>query len=113
MLDAGGALLAAVSEPSRPPKVTVTDFFNLKFFHYFLTADPAETALMLAGKLRFWYPTGLTFNAWAAPGENITNVCRFFASFGGGFSPHLYTYRPNRWRGFQNRGPWGSEKFKE
>jgi hypothetical protein len=109
MLDAAGALMAALAEPPRPRKVTVTEFFHPQFFHYFLTADPAETALMLAGQMRPWYPTGLTFNSWAAPGENIVNVCRFFASFDRGFSSHFYSYDPTECPGLQDGGVWALE----
>ena len=91
MLDAGAAVLAASKAVRSLGRVTVTEFYHPQFNHYFITADPAETALLSTGKLPPWVPTGLTFKAWNGPGTNITSVCRFFSAAFAPLSSHFYT----------------------
>src|SRR4029077_1795802 len=38
-------------------------------------------------------------------------VCRFFASFGGGFSSHYYSYDPTECPGLQDGGVWALENL--
>ena len=94
MLDAGAAVLAAGKFTLTPAKVKVTEFYHPQFNHYFITADPGEAAILNAGQLPPWIPTGLSFNAWNAPSTNITNVCRFFTTAFAPLSSHFYTNSP-------------------
>jgi serine protease len=94
MVDAGSAVLAASKFTLTPAKVKVTEFYHPQFNHYFITADPGETAILNAGQLPPWVPTGLTFSAWNAPSTNITNVCRFFSTAFAPLSSHFYTNSP-------------------
>jgi serine protease len=105
MLDAGGAVRAAM----QPALVTVSEFYHPQFNHYFITADPGETALLVAGKLPPWVPTGLTFKAWNDPGTNITNVCRFFSASFAPLSSHFYSNDPLWCPALQNGGVWTLE----
>jgi hypothetical protein len=106
MLDTGAAVLAATGGTSPPGFVTVTEFYHPQFNHYFDTADPAEKALLAAGNLPPWVPTGLTFKAWGHPGTNITNVCRFFSASFAPLSAHFYTNSPLSCPSLQNGGVW-------
>lgn len=111
MLDTGAAVLAASGGTSPPGFVTVTEFYHPQFNHYFDTADPAERALLAAGNLPPWVPTGLTFKAWGHPGTNITNVCRFFSASFAPLSSHFYTNSPLACPSLQNGGVWVLESL--
>src|SRR5262249_9494831 len=96
VLDAGAAVLAALGGAAPPPTVPAgmriaTEFYNPAFDHYFITADPAETASLAAGRLPPWAATSKTFKVWDAPGTNITNVCRFFSARFAPQSSHFYS----------------------
>jgi serine protease len=105
MLDAGGAIRTAL----QPPLVTVTEFYHPQFNHYFITADPGETALLATGKLPPWVPTGLKFKAWNDPNTNITNVCRFFSASFAPLSSHFYSNAPLACPALQDGGVWALE----
>ncbi len=53
----------------------VVEFYNPDLDHYFITADPAEQALVDTGAVGRWQRTGGTFNAG---GSN--QVCRFYGN---------------------------------
>ncbi len=106
MLDAQGAVLAAIGAASPSGPVTVTEFYHPQFNHYFITADAGETALLIAGQLPPWVPTGLTFTAWKGPSTNITNVCRFFSAAFAPLSSHFYSNDPLACPALQDGGVW-------
>jgi hypothetical protein len=106
MLDARGAVLAAIGASPPSGIATVTEFYHPLFNHYFITADAGETALLSKGQLPPWVPTGLTFTAWNAPGINITNVCRFFSATFAPLSSHFYSNDPLACPALQDGGVW-------
>ena len=109
MLDARGAVLAALGGSPPPGLVTVTEFYHPQFNHYFITADAGETAILNAGQLPPWFPTGLKFTAWNGPGTNITNVCRFFSATFAPLSSHFYSNDPSACPSLQDGGVWRLE----
>jgi hypothetical protein len=63
--------------------VDVVEYYNATLDHYFITADPAEIALLDGGGLGgAWQRTGESFQAWDAndgPAESV-QACRFFGT---------------------------------
>jgi hypothetical protein len=63
--------------------VEVVEFYNAGLDHYFISADPAEIAVLDGGAFGgAWKRTGSTFPAWdvnGAPGNTVP-VCRFFGT---------------------------------
>src|SRR6266496_4228355 len=76
--------------------VTAVEFYNSGLKHYFITADPKETALLDAGDVgKGWTRTGGQFTAYSHPWPGRALVCRFVATPGKGLSPHLLTADAN------------------
>jgi cytochrome c553 len=74
--------------------VTVVEYHNAAFDHYFITPVPAEIALLDAKTPPFqdWSRTGFTFNGYAnatAPAGSVA-ICRFFNSTFAPKSSHFY-----------------------
>lgn len=63
--------------------VEVVEFYNASLLHYFISADPAEIAVLDGGAFGgAWKRTGNTFPAWdvnGAPAATLP-VCRFFGT---------------------------------
>ncbi|MEO8849116.1 MAG: choice-of-anchor D domain-containing protein [Casimicrobiaceae bacterium] len=72
-------------------KVSVVEFYNAGFNHYFITAS-ADDITYIAQHLPDWQPTGLTFNAYAItnPPAGSVAICRFFNDHFNGISTHFY-----------------------
>ena len=111
MIDAGAAVLAASKAVPSLGRVIVTEFYHPLFNHYFITADPGETAVLSTGKLPPWVATGLTFKAWSGPGTNITSVCRFFSAAFAPLSSHFYTNSPYECTLLKNGSVWTLESL--
>ena len=78
--------------------VPVIEFHNARDGQYFLTADPAEAALLDHGDLGpDWSRTGESFRAWPldATDARALPVCRFFGTPGAGPNSHFYTAYAN------------------
>ncbi|MEO8487003.1 MAG: heparinase II/III family protein [Betaproteobacteria bacterium] len=82
----------------------VVEFYNAGLQHYFISADPAETAVLDGGAFGgVWKRTGSAFSAWnfaGAPAGTVP-VCRFFGTDryrtnGSRIGPnsHFYTANP-------------------
>lgn len=70
----------------------VIEFRNAALDHYFLTAEPAEAAMLDAGVVvPGWKRTGFEFKAWASASGSVTATCRFFGTPGLGPNSHFYT----------------------
>lgn len=70
----------------------VTEFYRSSKDHYFITAEPAEAALLDAGvAVRGWTRTGFAFKAWPAGSPSGIATCRFFGTPGIGPDSHFYT----------------------
>lgn len=71
---------------------TAIEFYNPQNNHYFLTANPAEAAMLDAGTtVRGWTRTGGQFSVFTAPADGLSAVCRFFGTPGKGPDSHFYT----------------------
>jgi uncharacterized protein (DUF1800 family) len=76
------------------PTANVIEYYNASLNHYFITAYPEEAASLDQGVVvKGWTRTGVTWSAWANPGDSATAVpvCRFFGTPGIGPNSHFYT----------------------
>jgi Abnormal spindle-like microcephaly-assoc'd, ASPM-SPD-2-Hydin/Repeat of unknown function (DUF5648) len=75
-----------------PAVVTVVEYYDAGFDHYFITGVASDIAALDGGAFGgVWVRTGYTFNAYAAPGANTVPVCRFFSTAFAPKSSHFYT----------------------
>jgi hypothetical protein len=81
--------------PSPPRDVNESiaiEYYNPSLDHYFVTAEPAEAAMLDAGILvPGWIRTGFNFKAWAAGSARGMAACRFYGTPGVGPNSHFYT----------------------
>jgi hypothetical protein len=96
--DAGKLARSGVSVSSRVPEVATTaakstvavgevvEFYNAGLDHYFITANPAEQAVVDSGVVGVWRRTGNTF-----PAGGTSDVCRFYGSLAPGPNSHFFT----------------------
>ncbi len=98
MLLCGGAGLAAQSAWASEPTAMAIEYYNASLNHYFMTANPIETAILDAN-IMFpgWTRTGVEFAAYASAADNASAlpVCRFFGTPGVGPNSHFYTSDAN------------------
>jgi dienelactone hydrolase len=67
------------------------EFYNASLDHYFVTAEPAEVAMLDAGVVvPGWRRTGYAFNTFAPDAAGLP-ACRFFGTPGIGPSSHFFT----------------------
>jgi uncharacterized protein (DUF1800 family) len=84
------AILAAA--PAHAGLGTAIEFYNSRNNHYFLTANPAEAAMLDAGTtVKGWTRTGGQFTVFTEPAVGLSAVCRFFGTPGRGPDSHFYT----------------------
>jgi serine protease len=84
MLDGGLALGATVSssQTAPPGTVPVIEYYRADKDHYFMTADPADVAIVDTTYSNTFQRTGQVFYAWpsaASAPPNAVPVCRFYA----------------------------------
>jgi predicted dienelactone hydrolase len=78
--------------PEQPGERIVVEFRNDSLNHYFITAEPAESALLDAGVVvPGWQRTGFNFKAWSRDDSRGVPACRFFGTPGLGPNSHFYT----------------------
>ena len=78
--------------PAQAGERIVVEFRNDSLNHYFITAEPAESALLDAGIIiPGWQRTGFNFKAWARDDPHGLPACRFFGTPGLGPNSHFYT----------------------
>src|SRR4051812_36407499 len=78
--------LAMMSLPARadfPPlgSNTAIEYYHAGFDHYFITALPAERAVLDAAELTGWSRTGRGFSVFSIPPPSpftVSPVCRFY-----------------------------------
>jgi hypothetical protein len=85
---------ATASVAAGPPTVTVVEYHNAVFDHYFITPKPDEITLLDAHAPPFqdWARTGFSFNAYVnagAPSGSVA-ICRFFNDHFAPKSSHFY-----------------------
>ncbi len=95
MIAAAAALsgLACAAEPT----ATAVEFFHPSLKHYFVSADPAEVALVdRGGAGPGWVRTGGSFGVYrsASDAPGLSPVCRFYGTPGIGPNSHFYTADP-------------------
>ncbi|MEP7207142.1 MAG: hypothetical protein ABI920_09400 [Casimicrobiaceae bacterium] len=94
-VDDGTRLDYTAPAPASGWERIVTEFYRPAKDHFFITADPAETAMLAAGNvLPGWMSTGFAFKAWAAGAPYGIATCRFFGTPGIGPDSHFYTNDP-------------------
>ncbi|HEY5365921.1 MAG TPA: choice-of-anchor D domain-containing protein, partial [Casimicrobiaceae bacterium] len=73
-------------------KVTVVEYYDATFNHYFITSDLTEIGLLGKPPFADWQPTGLTFNGYSkiSPPSGAVGICRFFNDHFLGTSTHFY-----------------------
>jgi hypothetical protein len=78
--------------PEQAGERIVVEFRNDSLNHYFITAEPAESALLDAGVIiPGWQRTGFNFKAWVRDDPRGLPACRFFGTPGVGPNSHFYT----------------------
>jgi hypothetical protein len=95
-------------------KVTVVEYFNAGFGHYFMTADTDEITGLDGGAYNFAFlRTNRAFNAWNGPTAGTVPVCRFFTTPGtfGTKSSHFYTANPDECEVLKSNPNWQYEKI--
>jgi YVTN family beta-propeller protein len=86
------AMVIASPEDTRAETAIASDFHEAAFDHYFHTADPVETRLLIDGLFADdWHRTFDAWRVWSAPGPGRVPVCRFFSTAFGDKSSHFYT----------------------
>jgi dienelactone hydrolase len=71
---------------------TTVEYYNAALDHYFVTADPAEVAMLDAGVVvPGWRRTGYAFKAFAPGAARGLPACRFHGTPGVGPSSHFFT----------------------
>ena len=82
---------AAPLPPDADQRLAI-EYHNASLDHYFITAEPAEAAMLDAGLLvPGWQRTGFAFKVHAPDSPNGVAACRFFGTPGIGPSSHFFT----------------------
>jgi hypothetical protein len=85
LLDAPAAVRAALATTGVVPPVSVVEYYNAAFDHYFITWVAAEIALLDAGTtIKGWARTGRTIKAFPAALAGADAVCRIYIPPGKG-----------------------------
>ena len=81
--------------PAMPGERVVVEFRNDALNHYFITAEPAEAAMLDAGVIvPGWKRTDFEFKQWQAGDPRGLPACRFYGTPGLGPNSHFYTISP-------------------
>jgi dienelactone hydrolase len=97
---AGGGsdvLLLDYAEPLQPDEDQriAVEYHNASLDHYFITAEPAEAAMLDAGVVvRGWQRTGYAFKVHKSDSPFGIAACRFFGTPGVGPNSHFFTINP-------------------
>ncbi len=75
-----------------PGERDTVEFHNASLGHYFITAEPAEVAMLDAGIIvPGWVRTGFDFKSWTVESGVGVPACRFFGTPGSGPNTHVFT----------------------
>jgi len=81
--------------PPGPDQRIAVEYYNASLDHYFITAEPAEAAMLDAGiVVPGWKRTGFDFKVYPADSPNGAPACRFFGTPGIGPNSHFFTIDP-------------------
>ena len=82
--------------PPGPGERSAIEYYNPSLDHYFMTAEPAEAAMLDAGLVvPGWYRTGYEFNVYARDTPAGVQACRFFGTPGIGPNTHFFSILAN------------------
>ena len=84
ILDAAGAVRAALATTGAPVPVSLVEYYHAGFDHYFITWVAAEIALLDAGTIKGWTRTGRTIDALMNAVAGASAVCRIYIPPGKG-----------------------------
>jgi probable HAF family extracellular repeat protein len=99
------------SPPPVPPTVDVIEYYLPALDHYFITAIPAEIALLDSGAFPGWVRTGYTFKAYPSLTLGVEPVCRYFGSGFGSSGTHFYSADANQCLEASLYGVWQFEGY--
>jgi hypothetical protein len=81
--------------PPGPGEAIAVEFYNSSLDHYFMTADPAEAAMLDAGVVvPGWQRTGFDFKVRTRDAGGGLPACRFFGTPPFGPNSHFFTIDP-------------------
>ena len=88
-------------------KNTAFEYFNIKYNHYFITADPQESAIVDTNP--DWKRTGQSYivNSNTTQSQELLPVCRFFSQK---FTSHFYALAGSECDTVKNNQDWRYEK---
>jgi dienelactone hydrolase len=85
-----------VPAPELADERKVVEFYNASLDHYFITAEPAEIAMLDQGVVvPGWHRTGFEFKSWTPGSSSGVAACRFFGTPGRGPNSHFFTIDAN------------------
>ena len=91
-LAAGGVRSPGVGPVTLSDSVKVIEYYHAAFDHYFITAIPAEIAILDTGALaKDWKRTGQAFDVYVTGVAGTSPTCRFFSASFAPKSSHFYT----------------------
>jgi predicted dienelactone hydrolase len=86
---------------------TAIEYYNASLDHYFMTAEPAEAAMLDAGVIvPGWRRTGYAFNVYVRDTGAGLPACRFFGTPGIGPNSHFFTILANECAIVKNNPLW-------
>jgi hypothetical protein len=96
--------------PPASGEALAVEYYHASLDHYFMTADPAEVAILDAG-VRFpgWMRTGYEFKVYTPTSSQGLPACRFFGKPGVGPNSHFFSILPNECEDTMNNPLWTFE----
>ena len=79
-LAAAVLIASTTAAPAVAANVTAVEYYHVPTEHYFVTADPAEMAVLDAKTEWHWYRTGLRYRVSDSPGDGLVPVCRHYTA---------------------------------
>jgi hypothetical protein len=102
----------AVPLPPNDDQRIAVEFYNPSLNHYFITAEPAEAAMLDAGLVvPGWQRTGFDFEVHKPDSANGVAACRFFGTPGRGPNSHFFTIDPAECAKVRNNPDWTFESL--
>jgi serine protease len=104
ILNAFGAVQAALSSAGPGNTVPVIEYYAPSLNHYFMTANPPEINALDSGAIPGWQRTQASFNAYASATAGTNPVCRFYIP--PPYDSHFYSASPAECAQVQATYPW-------
>ena len=108
---ADGGAIPEIGGATTPTKVPAVEFFHAGFGHYFMTADPDETAKLDDGTFPGWSRTGKSFNVYSSAGAELAPTCRFYTVAFPPSNSHFYTANTAECAGLKLNPKWTYEQI--